>query len=119
MLREYKFQAKPIDGKFLVNGYFKKDKKGNCYIEDINGVVTQVKPESVVPLVGYDLFGDEVYEGDWLWDENDENYYKVKWDDIDECFCLDGYKCGISYNVSKMKDFWLATPPKYYNEDTK
>ena len=118
MLREYKFQAETMDGKFLVNGYFKKDKENSCYIEDINGVVNQVKPESVVPLVGYDRFNDEVYEGDWLWDEDNEDYYQVKWDSVDEGFYLDSRICEINYCASKIRDCYLATPPKYYNEDT-
>lgn len=108
MLREYKFRGEPIHGEGFVYGYFKKNRYGDCYIEyDYRSTV--VKPESVVPLVGHDINGEEVYEGDWLYDEYNEDYYKVKWDAVDGNYFLDSPYVGLV--ISEMERMQLSLGP--------
>ncbi len=64
-MREIRFRAKGVDG-----GIFHGDlihSNGLVYIRDPYKLETrEVKPDSVVQLVGYDADGCEVYEGDAL-----------------------------------------------------
>ncbi len=94
-LRQVKFKGESITGGRYVTGYFWRNAYGDCYIGDGNGSATVVKPETVVPMVGYDINGDEVFEGDWLYDEVNEDYYEVKWDEVDGCHFLDSPCVGL------------------------
>lgn len=118
MPREYKFRGEPIHGKCSVCGYFKKNRAGDCYIE-YDGLTTVVKPDSVVPLVGHDTNGCEVYEGDWLWDENNGVYFQVQWDEDEGGFTLSGYDCGYDEYINKIGNYQLTAPPEDYDEETK
>lgn len=118
MLREYKFRAKAVYGGY-VYGYFTKNLVGDCFIDEGDGVRILVKPESVVPLVGHDINGEEVYEGDWLWDEDNEEYFQVKWDEDEGGFTLSGYNCGYDDYISKIRYCLLTAPPEDYDEEPK
>ena len=111
-MREYKFRGANISTGSVVYGYFKKNRQGDCFIEDIDGLVTAVIPESVVPLVGRDINGQEVYEGDWLYDEFEEIYFHVIWDDVDNTFCLEGED--YCYDGSNLCRFELSSVPYPY-----
>ena len=68
-MRTIKFRAKDIhDGKWLY-GYFKKNSYGDCYIEDEHGLATAVDPETVLQLVCDSEKNGEIYEGDYIQDE--------------------------------------------------
>lgn len=114
MPREYKFRGEPIHGKCSVCGYFKKNRAGDCYIE-YDGLVTVVKPDSVVPLVGHDINGEEVYEGDWLYDEVNEEYYKVKLDAVDGNYFLDSPYVGLA--ISEIRSLQLSLGPDDEEEE--
>ena len=94
-LKMVKFRGELITGGRDVTGYFWRNAHGDCYIGDGNGSATVVKPETVVPMVGYDNNGDEVYEGDWLYDEYNEDYYKVEWDACNGNHFLDSPYVGL------------------------
>lgn len=108
MLREYKFRADAVYGGY-VYGYFTKNLVGDCFIDEGDGVRILVKPESVVPLVGHDINGEEVYEGDWMYDEYNEDYYKVEWDAVDGNYFLDSPYVGLV--ISEMERMQLSLGP--------
>lgn len=103
-LKLFKFRGEPITGGRDVTGYFWRNAHGDCFIGDSYGSTTVVKPETVVPMVGYDINGDEVYEGDWLYDEDNEDYYKVEWDACDGNHFLDSPYVGLCLdNLQRMQ----------------
>lgn len=118
-LRMVKFRGESITGGRDVTGYFWRNAHGDCYIGDGNGSAIVVKPETVVPMVGYDINGDEVYEGDWLYDEIDEFHYKVVWDEADGCHCLDCHEIGICMNVDDIQRMQLSLGPDEEDEEEK
>lgn len=117
MLREYKFRGKDIHTDEYVYGYFKRNLAGDFCIADIDGWEIVVVPESVVPLVGHDIAGEEVYEGDWLWDENSEVYFQVQWDEDAGGFTLSGYDCWYDEYINKIGYYQLTAPPENYEEE--
>lgn len=116
-LKMVKFRGEPITGGPYVSGYFKRNRQGDCYIEDESGLAIAVAPDTVVPLVGYDINGDEVYEGDWLYDEIDEFHYKVVWDEADGCHRLDCHEIGICTNVDDIQRMQLSLGPDEEDEE--
>lgn len=116
-LRMVKFRGESITGGTYVTGYFYA--RGRCYIGDDNGSETAVKPETVVPMVGYDINGDEVYEGDWLYDEIDEYHYKVVWDKTEWCYRLDCHEIGICTDANEMRRMQLSLGPDEEDEEDK
>lgn len=116
-LKRVKFRGESITGGRDVTGYFWRNAHGDCYIGDGDGSATVVKPETVVPLVGHDINGDEVYEGDWLYDEYNEDYYKVEWDAVDENYFLDSPYVGLA--ISEMERMQLSLGPDDDEEEDK
>ena len=73
-MRDIKFRGKSINTGEWVYGYFKKNRHGDCYIEDEDGLATAVLPETVGQMVCKDAKGNEVYEGDIVRYEYDSIY---------------------------------------------
>ena len=66
------------DGDFVFGGYARmkflfEDDEGDFIINN-NGTAFLVYPDSVAQLIGYDADGNEVYEGDKLFDEEHNTY---------------------------------------------
>lgn len=114
-LKLVKFRGELISGGCDVTGYFWRNTHDDCFIVDCYGSPTAVKPETVVPMVGYDINGDEVYEGDWLYDEYNEDYYKVEWDAVDENHFLDSPYVGLA--ISEMGRMQLSLGPEDEEEE--
>ena len=67
MNRPIKFRGRDKNGKFVFGEYaqnFMGGKPQICYFDEHGWTCTQVDPESIAQLVGYDVNGNEVYEGD-------------------------------------------------------
>ena len=95
-MRDIRFRGKNINTGEWVYGYFKKNRHGDCYIED-DGLAVEVDPDTVGQMVCLLDEGDEVYEGDYLhyqggwggwggWEDPD--LCIVEWDDEDHNFTL-------------------------------
>ena len=70
-MRTIKFRGKGIlarKGEWIY-GFFKKNTHGDCYIEDEYGLSIAVAPDTVSQLVCIDDNGNEIYEGDYLQDD--------------------------------------------------
>ncbi len=78
-MKTIEFRGKNINTGEWVYGYFKKNAQGDCYIEDENGLAITVIPETVGQFVCKDANGNDVYEGDYLW--NDEDLYLLQRND--------------------------------------
>ena len=79
-MRKIKFRGRGIlaqSGEW-VYGYFKQNAHGDAYIDNGNGLTIAVDPETVSQLVL--SFGDgcEIYEGDIIQDEDDQQWV-VEW----------------------------------------
>ena len=68
-MRPIKFRARDINGKIYFGSFDEDTNTIDCW--DIAETVV-VKRDTVAQLVGYDKDGKEVYEGDIIIDENDE-----------------------------------------------
>lgn len=71
-MREIKFRGKGIlarKGEWIY-GYFKRNRPGDCYIEDEYGMTIAVDPDTVSQLVCVNN-GVEIYEGDYIRDDDD------------------------------------------------
>ena len=67
MTRPIKFRGRTKSGKFVFGEYaqnFMGGKPQICYFDEHGWNCTQVDPDSVAQLVGYDKDGNEIYEGD-------------------------------------------------------
>lgn len=80
-MREIKFRGCAIATGEWVYGYFKKNRCGDCYIEDEYGLATIVDPGSVGQMVSRGENGEEYYEGDILLDDWNEYYWVIEWDE--------------------------------------
>ena len=89
-MRSIKFRGKSINTGEWVYGYFKKNRHGDCYIEN-DGLATVVDLETVGQLVCIINEDEEVYEGDYLAFSGygDPDLFLVKWFDSDSNFGLD------------------------------
>ena len=89
-MRDIKFRGKSINTGEWVYGYFKKNRHGDCYIEDEDGLATAVLPETVGQMVCVIDEGDEVYEGDYIHYQgyDDPDLFLVRWDDEDHTLVL-------------------------------
>ena len=80
------------DGDFVYGGYarlnFLADDGEGDYIVDKNGTARLVYPDSVAQLLGYDVDGAEIYEGDEI--ENTDLL-------TGKTFCVKAGYCGINY----------------------
>ncbi len=71
-MRGIKFRGKGIlarKGEWIY-GFFKKNRLGDCYIEDEYGMTIAVNPDTVSQLVCINN-GVEIYEGDYIRDDDD------------------------------------------------
>lgn len=70
-MRPIKFRGKGIlarKGEWIY-GFFKKNTHGDCYIEDEYGLSIAVDPDTVSQLVCINDNGIEIYEGDYIQDD--------------------------------------------------
>ena len=72
MKRPIKFRGVNARTGEFVFGFYVEDVDGVNIVE--NGYAYLVEPESVAQLVGYDVDGNEIYEGDWLVLKNGTEY---------------------------------------------
>ena len=75
-MREIRFRGKGISahkGEWIY-GFFKKNTHGDCYIENEYGLAIAVDPETVSQLACISAKSGEIYEGDYL--EDDEGDVK-------------------------------------------
>lgn len=80
-MRVIKFRGKNITTEEWVYGYFKKNKYGDCYIENEDGLATVVDPNTVGQYVLTNFEGKEIYEGDYVQDMG--TIWMVYFDDLD------------------------------------
>ena len=67
-MRQIKFRARDLNGYVIYGGI---SRNGRAIVLDDYGSCAQVDPASIRQLVGHDVNGKEVYEGDVLLDELD------------------------------------------------
>lgn len=70
-MREIRFRGKGISahkGEWIY-GFFKKNTHGDCYIENEYGLAIAVDPETVSQLACISAKSGEIYEGDYLEDD--------------------------------------------------
>ena len=97
-MRDIKFRGKSINTGAWVYGYFNKNRHGDCYIEDEDGLSTIVDSDSIGQFVCLDRDGVEVFEGDYLNysdDWEDQALFLVVWDDADHTYSLKGISEGV------------------------
>ena len=69
-MRKIKFRGRHVAyHDEIYYGFYEMDARGNHFIIDSNNIMHIVDPESVAQLVGLDVNGNEVYEGDIVLDE--------------------------------------------------
>lgn len=117
-LEMVKFRAESILGGDYVYGFYKRNRHGDHYIE-LDDNATVVKPETVVPLVGYDRNGNEVYEDDWLFDDEEECYWHVCWDETDRVDALESDDRAYGLTIDSVATMTLASPRWRGGEDDK
>lgn len=106
-MREIKFRGKNINTGEWVYGYFKKNRHGDCYIEDEQGLAAVVDPDTVGQMVCLLDEGDEVYEGDYLYYQgcwSDPDLFVVKWDDKEHNFTLISVINNYNEDLSSIDD---------------
>lgn len=80
-MRPIKFRGKNINTGEWVYGFFKKNAHGDCYIEDEQGLAVVVDPDTVGQMVCILDEDDEIYEGDYINDFDDNFTMRVEWDE--------------------------------------
>ena len=82
-MREIKFRGKRFgDHEHWIYGTLTIDPLGNFYIHKKLSIDNlPVKPKTVSQFIAEGKFGVEYYEGDILWDERNECYWVLSWDD--------------------------------------
>ena len=85
------------DGDFVFGGYarmkFLFDDDEGDYIIQNDSTAFLVYPDSVAQLVGYDVDGKEIYEGDTLVDKDGNIWDKLEiYSDVDNAFTVQKYK---------------------------
>lgn len=73
-MRTIKFRGVTSKGKIVYGYAFKYFKQKSWYILDERAEQWKIKPESLAQLVGYDANGEEVYEGDILLGEHNNEH---------------------------------------------
>ena len=73
-MRPIKFRGVTSKGKIVYGYAFKYFKQKSWYILDERAEQWEIKSESLAQLVGYDKNEKEVYEGDTLIDELENDY---------------------------------------------
>ena len=131
-MRDIKFRGKSINTGEWVYGYFKKNRHGDCYIEDEDGLAAAVLPETVGQRVCVIDEGDEVYEGDYINDSDDNFTMRVEWDDeemqyvatevylTDEGWVADGdsFSLGEIAEMMSVGNIWDNEVEDFYKEAT-
>lgn len=115
-MREIRFRGRNINTGDWVFGYFKKNRHGDCYIEDEDGLATAVDPETVSQMVE-----EGIYEGDYIDDGDD--IWLIEYDDVEHAFCFVGY--GVSMHsefldgriVSVLGNKWENSPEDFYGDE--
>ena len=129
-MRDIRFRGKNINTGEWVYGYFKKNRHGDCYIEDEHGLSTVVDPETVGQMVCLLDEGDEVYEGDYINDFDDNFTMRVEWDDeemryvatevylTDEGWAANGdsYPLGDIVDMLPVGNIWDNEVEDFYKE---
>ena len=129
-MRDIRFRGKNINTGEWVYGFFKKNRHGDCYIED-DGLSTVVDPETVGQMVCLLDEGDEVYEGDYINDFDDNFTMRVEWDDeemryvatevylTDEGWAANGdsYPLGDIVDMLPVGNIWDNEVEDFYKED--
>ena len=89
-MREIKFRGKGIlarKGEWIY-GFFKRNRLGDCYIEDEYGMAIAVDPDTVSQIVCHSENDQDIYEGDYLrWHDSDE-VYELMWDEDDSLYYI-------------------------------
>ena len=130
-MRDIKFRGKNINTGEWVYGFFKKNAHGDCYIEDEYGLSTAVLPETVGQMVCIIDEGDEVYEGDYINDYNDDFTMRVEWDEedmrymatevylTDEEWAADGvsFSLGEIAEMTPVGNIWDNEVEDFYKEE--
>ena len=129
-MRTIKFRGKSINTGEWVYGYFKKNRHGDCYIEN-DGLTIVVDPETVSQLVDICEDGSEIYEGDYIYDADDEIIMRVEWDEAGLRFvAVDVYPTaegrmvdGVEFPLGEVDiiptagNIWDNEPEDFYKEE--
>ena len=108
-MREIRFRGKGLlahKGEWIY-GFFKKNTNGDCYIENEYGLAIIVDPETVGQLVCRLQDGSEIYEGDYLEDENGDPWV-VEYDAFSHAFNTASLDSGL--NIT-MDSEWIDGDP--------
>ncbi len=130
-MRDIRFRGKNINTGEWVYGYYKKNRHGDCYIEDEHGLSTVVDPETVSQMVCILDEGAEIYEGDLINDFEDNFTLRVEWDEedmryvatevylTDEGWVADGdsYPLGEIVEMPPVGNIWDNEVKDFYEED--
>lgn len=95
-MRPIKFRGRRIDNGEFVYGVYVKSVPMSSFpgIVDDDDYIHDVDPDSIAQLVGYDVDGKEVYEGDTLIDDDGQEFVAslqgiVRWVPADKSICAD------------------------------
>ena len=116
-MRPIKFRGKNINTGEWVYGFFKKNAHGDCYIEDEQGLAVVVDPDTVGQIVCILDEGDEIYEGDFI-NEEDMRYVATEVYLTDEGFAADGdsYPLGEIVEMPPVGNIWDNKVEDFYEE---
>lgn len=115
-MRAIRFRGRNINTGDWVFGYFKKNRHGDCYIEDEDGLATAVDPETVSQMVEEGIYeGDYIDDGDYIW--------LIEYDEGSHEFRLAGG--GVSQNsefldgrlVSVLGNKWENSPEDFHEDE--
>ena len=80
-MRPIKFRGHSIGADKMVYGEYAQAFMGGnpqiCYFDEHGWTCTEVDPDSIAQLVGFDRNGEEVYEGDNICNPNDGTRFKA------------------------------------------
>ena len=85
-MRTISFRGKnTVTGEWEYGYFWKDDICGDCHIREGNGIEHRVDPETVSQLVCVADAGGEIYEGDYIQDE-DNNIWLVEYSELSHAF---------------------------------